>query len=114
MSTVPLGDMWGGSGDSVRDPDGLEEELLCSEASGDEALLPRPAVGLGEEMTGETVGDAAGEAVGDAAGETVGDAAGEAAGDSEELTEDDKKRVGVVGAVEGDEDVGEVRALRRF
>lgn len=106
MSTVPLGDMWGGSGDSVRDPDGLEEELLCSEASGDEALLPRPAVGLGEEMTGETVGDAAGEA--------VGDAAGEAAGDSEELTEDDKKRVGVVGAVEGDEDVGEVRALRRF
>lgn len=106
MSTVPLGDMWGGSGDSVRDPDGLEEELLCSEASGDEALLPRPAVGLGEEMTGETVGDAAGE--------TVGDAAGEAAGDSEELTEDDKKRVGVVGAVEGDEDVGEVRALRRF
>lgn len=106
MSTVPLGDMWGGSGDSVRDPDGLEEELLCSEASGDEALLPRPAVGLGEEMTGETVGDAAGE--------TVGDAAGEAAGDSEELTEDDKKRVGVVGAVEGDEDVGEVRAFRRF
>lgn len=106
MSTVPLGDMWGGSGDSVRDPDGLEEELLCSEASGDEALLPRPAVGLGEEMTGETVGDAAGE--------TVGDAAGEVAGDTEELTEDDKKRVGVVGAVEGDEDVGEVRALRRF
>lgn len=98
MSTVPLGDMWGGSGDSVRDPDGLEEELLCSEASGDEALLPRPAVGLGEEMTGETVGDAAGEV----------------AGDTEELTEDDKKRVGVVGAVEGDEDVGEVRALRRF
>lgn len=106
MSTVPLGDMWGGSGDSVRDPDGLEEELLCSEASGDEALLPRPAVGLGEEMTGETVGDAAGE--------TVGDAAGEVAGDTEELTGDDKKRVGVVGAVEGDEDVGEVRALRRF
>lgn len=106
MSTVPLGDMWDGSGDSVRDPDGLEEELLCSEASGDEALLPRPAVGLGEEMTGETVGDAAGE--------TVGDAAGEVAGDTEELTEDDKKRVGVVGAVEGDEDVGEVRALRRF
>lgn len=106
MSTVPLGDMWGGSGDSVRDPDGLEEELLCSEASGDEALLPRPAVGLGEEMTGETVGDAAGE--------TVGEAAGEVAGDTEELTEDDKKRVGVVGAVEGDEDVGEVRALRRF
>lgn len=106
MSTVPLGDMWGGSGDSVRDPDGLEEELLCSEASGDEALLPRPAVGLGEEMTGETVGDAAGE--------TVGDAAGEVAGDTEELTEDDKKRVGVVGAVEGDEDVDEVRALRRF
>lgn len=106
MSTVPLGDMWGGSGDSVRDPDGLEEELLCSEASGDEALLPRPAVGLGEEMTGEMVGDAAGE--------TVGDAAGEVAGDTEELTEDDKKRVGVVGAVEGDEDVGEVRALRRF
>lgn len=101
MSTVLLGD---GSGDSLRDPDGLEEELLCSEASGDEALLPRPAVGLGEEMTGETVGDAAGE--------TVGDAAGEAAGDTEELTEDDKKRVGVVGAVEGDEDVGEVRALR--
>lgn len=106
MSTVPLGDMWGGSGDSVRDPDGLEEELLCSEASGDEALLPRPAVGLGEEMTGETVGDAAGE--------TVGDAAGEVAGDTEELTEDDKKRAGVVGTVEGDEDVGEVRALRRF
>lgn len=106
MSTVPLGDMWGGSGDSVRDPDGLEEELLCLEASGDEALLPRPAVGLGEEMTGETVGDTAGE--------TVGDAAGEVAGDTEELTEDDKKRVGVVGAVEGDEDVGEVRALRRF
>lgn len=106
MSTVPLGDMWGGSGDSVRDPDGLEEELLCSEASGDEALLPRPAVGLGEEMTGETVGDAAGE--------TVGDAAGEVAGDTEELTEDDKKRVGVVGVVEGDEDVGEVWALRRF
>lgn len=95
MSTVPLGD---GSGDSLRDPDGLEEELLCSEASGDEALLPRPAVGLGEEMTGETVGDAAGEA----------------AGDTEELTEDDEKRVGVVGAVEGDEGVGEVRALRRF
>lgn len=93
MSTVLLGD---GSGDSLRDPDGLEEELLCSEASGDEALLPRPAVGLGEEMTGETVGDAAGEA----------------AGDTEELTEDDKKRVGVVGVVEGDEGVGEVRALR--
>lgn len=43
-------------------------------------------MGLGEEMTGETMGDAAGEA----------------AGDTEELTEDDKKRVGVVGAVEGE------------
>lgn len=51
-------------------------------------------MGLGEEMTGETMGDAAGK--------TVGDAAGEAAGDTEELTEDDKKRVGVVGAVEGE------------
>lgn len=95
---VPLGDVWGGSGDPLRDPDGLEAELLCSEASGDEALLPRPAVGLGEEMTGETVGDAAGEV----------------AGDTEELTEDGEKRVGVVGAVEGDEGVGEERALRRF
>lgn len=103
---VPLGDVWGGSGDPLRDPDGLEAELLCSEASGDEALLPRPAVGLGEEMTGETVGEAAGE--------TVGDAAGEVAGDTEELTEDGEKRVGVVGAVEGDEGVGEERALRRF
>ncbi len=74
---VPFGAMWGGRGDPRWDPDGLEAGLPVSEDSGDEALLPNPAVGLGEEveeMVGEkgvlaVVGERKAEGVGEAEGE---------------------------------------------
>lgn len=77
MVVVPLDAAWGGRGDPLWDPDGLEAGLQGSEVSGDEALLPKPAVGLAEEAE-ETAGERgllAGEGGRKAGG--VGDAEGE-------------------------------------
>lgn len=74
---VPLGAVWGGRGEPRWDPGGLEAVLQVSEVSGDEALLPNPAVGLreeAEEMVGETgvlamIGERRVGGVGEAEGE---------------------------------------------
>lgn len=70
-----------GTGDPLWDPAGLQVGLLESEVSGDDGLLPRPVVGLGQE-TGETAGSVV---VGERNAVGVGDA------EREEPAEEDRR-----------------------
>lgn len=86
---VPLGTVWGGRGDPRWEPDGLETGLLGSEDSGEEALLPNPAVGLGEE-------------------------AEEMVGEKGVLAVEGERKAGGVGEEEGEEPAEEDRRSGRF